>query len=251
MRDTLITVFLLAFAVAGCSAARSGGAPAGNPRDSDEPAIQMPSLVSADNAPGSPAGAEPTTAPSAGDADTPYKLKDWVDICQDESGLWQEGIEGYQPVSYGGTNSYSWKLGEFQAELYQKTVQGDGGQLVTENSYTTSWTLPETITPGTTIRIPVTGSGKHVSTYNGSTTEETWDASSAAKYGDTYLSLYMGAAKSEGGAGYDISMASDSDNLGYVEMDVHRGLPSYKVLEIRVAYICDDIIMGKIYYYER
>jgi len=165
-----------------------------------------------------------------------------------ENGRWQEGLENYHPTSPGGVHTNTWKLGEFQAELYHKIADGD---LVVENTYTTGWTLPDTITPGTTVQVPVTCNGKHVETYVGQATEKTWHAGSPESYGSTCFGLYVGADKSKGGGGYDISSLSDFDNQGYVELEVRRGAPVNKVLEIRVEYTCGDMVMGKVYYYER
>ncbi len=247
MRNILLPALLLACILAGCTAAaRPRGSPADTVAGSPRPTGKASSATSAPKGAGPTSPAEPTA--TADTTLTPFKLTNWIDICQDENGRWQEGLENYHPTSPGGVHTNTWKLGEFQAELYHKIADGD---LVVENTYTTGWTLPDTITPGTTVQVPVTCNGKHVETYVGQATEKTWHAGSPESYGSTCFGLYVGADKSKGGGGYDISSLSDFDNQGYVELEVRRGAPVNKVLEIRVEYTCGDMVMGKVYYYER
>lgn len=203
--------------------------------------------------------ASSTKAASSAAVSKTFKLTGWVDIYQSGTG-WKEDIANYKPKGYNGTDekvSNSWKLGDFSAEFQYKLTTVSGYKTVTEKNYTVSWTLPQTISGGTPLQIPINTSGKSIYTiydYDGnlsSVNEKPYSARDN-NYGTTYFSLYYGAKKALTGLDYIESNASDyNDYDGIVKMDTKDFHESVKVIAIWVTHSCGDMVLGRVYYYER
>jgi hypothetical protein len=191
-----------------------------------------------------------------------FTLTSWANIYYaGEDKGWQKGPDHLKTAkddTSGGMVTYLWNLGEYSAELSYTYTDNQEQAAVSITYYTAAWTIPGTITPGETVKIPITfsGYGKDIYYIDGEKyTDELPFSLTSFAFAETYFGKIAGEEKTDNwltfATDYYLTGADGDDDVGYAEIDMLDWPASYTVLEIYVINTCMGMEIGKVYYYER